>query len=314
MKKSVFALLVSSAILLAGCDERIDTNKLLEAEKTIVNLESQLKTAQTELAKLQEESTAYKNLKTEYDTLKSVLEKQQATLPSLEVEIVEVANISEAVKFDKQTQEEFGIESGRLELFASTPKTNVEWLDKLLLNAIFGSEKFNPDSIEALKQYYAEMHKESVGELKENGISELSSVIGSSYRYQRNHLAVFEANYNFYSGGAHGIYDSRVFNVDLKRKKLITLDELIKPNKQREVNEALWQVYMQETKKEGSPLYGLNEWVQREDFEISDNFELSESGVTFLYPVYALGPYAVGSTELFLSWDNQKDTLNREYY
>lgn len=51
MNKSLLALLISSVFVIAGCEDGKMTQTVLEAEKQIVHLGTELKNAQSDLAK-----------------------------------------------------------------------------------------------------------------------------------------------------------------------------------------------------------------------------------------------------------------------
>ena len=117
MKKSLLALLISSAFLLSACNEK-DTQalneKLQQAEQTITQLNQDLAKSQQDLTALQAEQS-----------------KLQAQLPALDVTIEPLFSKSEQVKLPAGN--DFGRTESELYYFASIAKTGLDWLDNLLI-------------------------------------------------------------------------------------------------------------------------------------------------------------------------------------
>ena len=55
-----------------------------------------------------------------------------------------------------------------------------------------------------------------------------------------------------------------------------------------------------------------HEWDESltEDFFLTENFLLSDEGISFFYDAYEIGPYAMGYTEIGLSWLEIEDCLS----
>lgn len=294
MKKSLFTLLIGSVFLLSGCEDKINTQKLLDAEKQIMHLSTQLKSAQAEL------------------------EKSKNVFPSLNVEIVELFNKSEDVKLSKEQKAEFERESSAVQVFASIPKTNVAWLDQLLLAKVFstlgvGLTQLKAEEItkDELTQILQQRYDTLMSDIKEQPAVAMSSSLESYYLGQRNNIVSFYFfSYDYY-GGAHGMFMTHYANVDINKKKVITLNDLIDPRNQDKVKDALWEIYSIERLDENGEYNGF---IAKNDFRISENFYFGLNSIRFVYPVYELGPYSEGEVEIELDWSMANKLFNSDYH
>nr|WP_314739670.1 DUF3298 domain-containing protein [uncultured Haemophilus sp.] len=302
MKKSLLALLVSSVFLLSACNEKETqalNEKLQQAEQTISQLNQDLAKSQQDLTALQEEQS-----------------KLQAQMPALEVEIVPFFSKSEPVKSTANTEQDR--ESSDLYYFTSIAKTHYDWLDNLLIrntllkvegkinNQITGTEK--DEALKSLEKAYEEA-KTELTEMGGMGMSDVSQMV---YSGQRGNIATFTQYWDNYTGGAHGMYGTNYLNVDLTKKTVISLDSLMSKAHQDQAKALLWKVYLEKTRMEAQD-EKAEPFTSKADFDLVDNFYFADNGIHFVYPPYALGPYAEGEITLVLSWDEANKLVSNEY-
>ncbi|OOH89340.1 DUF3298 domain-containing protein [Pasteurellaceae bacterium 15-036681] len=317
MKKSFIALLLSSIFLLSACDDSQLTQKIVEAEKQITQLGNELKRNQADLSAKAAELDA---LKAQYEEARSELDKAKSrTFPALQVEIVKLIDKSETLKFPKDPKDEYAREESTVSVFASASKTQVEWLDSLLLNEIYKSSL----SEDELKAYKGDVTFEKaqvlfnaqfdnlVSEAKADKPIGLSESIESRYLGQRNNIVSFTQLHSTYTGGAHGMYYTRYLNVDINKQALITLDTLIAPKNQAKLKELLWESYASE--RIGTDGKMEQPYAEKADFRISDEFYFTPYGITFVYPPYELGSFAEGEIEVPVSFYQLNELVNPEY-
>jgi len=111
-----------------------------------------------------------------------------------------------------------------------------------------------------------------------------------------------------YTGGAHGNYATLFFNYDVVKKDTIGLDAIIPTTKEQALNRIAEKVFR---KQEGLTVeQSLDESYFFEDstFHLNSNFTLTPKGLLFLYNVYEIKPYAAGTTELLIPYE-QLDSL-----
>ncbi|QIM64066.1 RsiV family protein [Frederiksenia canicola] len=302
MKKSLIAAVLSLFVLTA-CDDQV-SQRLLEAEKRIVQLEADYKRSQESL----------KTKETELAQVKS-------TFPALQVEIVTLFDKQETIKFEKAEKAEYQPEQSVVSVFASQAKTGVEWLDQILLKQLIlgylepekdkslekSENVTEADALAVFEKVYSNS-KEDAQEYKGFGYENTAE---TRYVGQRNNIVTFTQFFYTYSGGAHGLGYTDYLNIDVKKQALIQLDDLIRPTKHNELLELLWRAYEAKTRE----LYGKNEetFVKKADFFAPNNFYFTPYGINFVYAPYAIGAYAEGEIELFLYFDELKEIVTEAY-
>ena len=149
---------------------------------------------------------------------------------------------------------------------------------------------------------------EILKEAREYEILAAETRVGMEYLGQRENLATFTLHYYGYSGGAHGMYSTHFVNVDLDKKAIIRLDDVFTKAQQSKVKALLWEIYQNEYRGDNGERQ--EPFTVKADFYLSDNFYFSKDGIVFVYPPYAIGPYAEGEKELSLSlYDDEVKAL-----
>lgn len=298
MKKSLLALFIGSAVILSGCKDEQLNAKLLDTEKQVAQLEAKLQQTQSQLAQKEAES-----------------EKAQQTFPALQVEIVEFFNKSTVIKHKKDPNDEFFREETPVSVFVSVAKTGVEWLDNLLLlNMLDEKDRANlqdKNAIEkALMSRFEKNYQELLQAAKEDKQIGLHFSLNTDYFGQRNNIATFTQMDYAYTGGAHGTHYTKYLNVDINKKVVIRLDDLISAQNQAKLREILWETYRSERLDENGNFVGF---VEKSDFFVSEQFYFTPNGIRFVYPLYSIGPYAEGEVELTTSFYEVNELLNPAY-
>lgn len=307
MKKSLLALFISTTFMLSACDDQV-SQKLLETEKQVVQLTTDYKKAQDALALKEKE---LESIKSEFELLKAEAQKAQS-FPALQVEIVPLFSKEGVVKHKKDPQDEYSPEESRISVFASTAKTGVKWLDQLVLQQLFqGEDSKAVLTEEAARQKLNAMYLNSESAAKEDKVIGYSDSMSTYYLGQRNNIVTFTQLFHSYSGGAHGIYHTEYLNVDINKKSLIKLDDLVSKKNQPKLQESLWESYKSSRIDENGQ---ADLFTDKKDFYIADNFYFTERGITFVYPPYALGSFAEGEIELEVDYDSLKEIMNKDYF
>ncbi|WP_154019437.1 RsiV family protein, partial [Acinetobacter baumannii] len=110
--------------------------------------------------------------------------------------------------------------------------------------------------------------------------------------------------YSYSAGAAHGMSHQEFVNFDLLNKKHITVEELIKPDVEKQLVDALFDAntnWLQEHN------------ISREKLQLSDNFYYGANGIVFVYPIYELASYAEGMSELTLPYFEAAKYIKPEY-
>ncbi|MDN5512278.1 RsiV family protein [Acinetobacter sp.] len=125
-------------------------------------------------------------------------------------------------------------------------------------------------------------------------------------------LATVVLNSNSYLGGAHGSSSQYYYNFDLKKKKLVKLDDILAPNQKAVLEQKAHEVFKSwviNSKLANS----VDEYEQAWKFTLSDNFYLSTQGLILQYGEYEIGPYVVGLPRLTIPYDQLQTVLKKAY-
>ena len=278
MKKTLVAALISSVILLAGCQDKDTEAKIKQLNQTVAQLSA------------------------ENTKLKEQIEK---TVPAIFVENDEIFNQSEIIKHPK-SKEDYQPEETKIEYSISTIKTNIDWLNDLLWKKLTENEETKNISREQFVARYQTAFEEDKKEVKETPSFGISHSMWTDFIAQKEKLATFAISYYNYEGGAHGIEGNRYFTIDLTTRHILTLNDLFNEKDLPKVKTLLWEQY-NNSNKEYEPLIGAD------SFNLSNNIYLDSRGVHFIYDVYEIAPYAAGEQDLLLYVGQLEELFRPEF-
>jgi Protein of unknown function (DUF3298)/Deacetylase PdaC len=110
-----------------------------------------------------------------------------------------------------------------------------------------------------------------------------------------------------YTGGAHGNYGTRLTTFDLKNKKVMRLDDVLKPNYQKVLNAALNRSARRFFKLKSNESLTGN--LFDAEIQANDNFAVTQKGILFNYTPYEIAAYAAGEIQLFVPFDEIKTVV-----
>ncbi|HHV7164223.1 TPA: DUF3298 domain-containing protein, partial [Haemophilus influenzae] len=221
MKKTLVATLISSVILLTGCQDKDTEAKIKQLNQTVAQLSA------------------------ENTKLKDQIEK---TVPAIFVENDEIFNQSEIIKHPK-SKEDYQPEETKIEYSISTIKTNIDWLNDLLWKKLTENEEMKNISREQFVARYQTAFEEDKKEAKETPSFGISHSIWTNFIGQKEKLATFAISFYDYEGGAHGIEGNRYFTIDLTTRHILTLNDLFNEKDLPKVKTLLWEQYNNSNKE-----------------------------------------------------------------
>lgn len=113
-----------------------------------------------------------------------------------------------------------------------------------------------------------------------------------------------------YFGGAHGMSMTKYINYSLKEHHELTLSDFINTN-DANVTKAVRKTLTNVFNKQYHAEWGdLREFRNDDLIPLSDNFYLTDKGITFVYQEYEIGPYALGQPILEISYQTLKQLNN----
>lgn len=278
MKKTLVAALISSVILLTGCQDKDTEAKIKQLNQTVAQLSA------------------------ENTKLKDQIEK---TIPAIFVENDEIFNQSEIIKHPK-SKEDYQPEETKIEYSISTIKTNIDWLNDLLWKKLTENEETKNISREQFITRYQTAFEEDKKEAKETPSFGISHSIWTNFIGQKEKLATFAISFYDYEGGVHGIEGNRYFTIDLTTRHILTLNDLFNEKDLPKVKTLLWEQYNNSNKEYESI-------IEADSFSLSNNIYLDSKGVHFIYDVYEIAPYAAGEQDLMLHFGQLEELFKPEF-
>ena len=130
--------------------------------------------------------------------------------------------------------------------------------------------------------------------------------INVSYIMRYDEIACFSiGGYLYAFGAAHPLASLEFYNFNLFNGDLIHLSDLLNFEAKAKLNKIAEKILYKE--------YGEDMWdFEKEQFELNDNFEISEKGLTFLFNQYEIGPYAIGMPEIFIPYLKMKGLIKED--
>lgn len=116
-----------------------------------------------------------------------------------------------------------------------------------------------------------------------------------------------------YTGGAHGLSTVRYYNFDLQTGTQLYLANLFVPgyqDKLRSIGEAKFRRLKEVPAAQELGNAGFT--FENEQFSLNDNFAITAAGIEFYYNQYEIAPYALGPTQLLLTYEELKEIIPGE--
>jgi hypothetical protein len=184
------------------------------------------------------------------------------------------------------------------------------WSKDFLTSLIaYAEEPDNMPPLDEAIQNFINMHDEMVAEIPDGPAYYMAEAWDTVLLNDGKRLTLKIDGYN-YAGGAHGNSAAAVATWDVATGQQVHLGDLVtdmealKARAEKKFREVKAEVFKPES--EGG--WGFN-FDETFPFKIADNTGLTGNGIYFCYVPYEVGPYAMGSTEFVLSFDEIKDLM-----
>lgn len=126
---------------------------------------------------------------------------------------------------------------------------------------------------------------------------------------RRGNLLTLDTGSYIYTGGAHGLPSIGYLHWDLDRDRAIMLDSLLIQNQE----ETFWDL-AREAHLRWAEAHDLNhDYLDGWPFDTTEEFYFGKGGLTLVYNVYQIAPYAMGPQELVIPWEALEDVIEPEY-
>ena len=124
-------------------------------------------------------------------------------------------------------------------------------------------------------------------------------------------VVVYLITLDYYEGGAHGINQQLVMNFDKLSGKQLTLQDVFVPGYEARLTELLLEKLMGLADAKNMEELKAKDYLFSMDMFPSENFILGKDNITFIYNAYEIAPYAMGMTELEVSYDEVSGILKK---
>lgn len=110
-------------------------------------------------------------------------------------------------------------------------------------------------------------------------------------------------NYNYsYTGGAHGNYGTGYTNLDLKRRKVLEIDDIFNKKDHAKISKLLEKYYKSErTYPQDKSLQEIGLFL--DTIPVNNNFAISPAGIMFDYVPYEISSYAEGEITISIPYE-----------
>lgn len=198
-------------------------------------------------------------------------------------------------------------------------------INAYLLSALFGKKYQQLSPQEAMEGYAKEYVTNYRADLEpmiqkdiDNHIDKDQLTAWYSYEQElkgsvetyKGMLLTYRTYKNEYSGGPHGMYVTEFTNLNLSTIQPILLDELFVEDYQETLTELLWYQLALDNGVETRDELEEMGYATTGELAPTENFYISEDGITFYYNVYEIAPYSMGPTQITLSYDMLEYILN----
>ncbi len=177
---------------------------------------------------------------------------------------------------------------------------SIHSLDALLDNFIAEYEMFLKD----MKELYEEE------DVDDDFVPSWSWEINQKVVNNRPEVFVVEESLYSYQGGAHGSYASVYLNFSPRTGKLLHLQDLISPNHMTAFMQVAKKHFDRAISEEA--LTEEDFWFPEEGFYVPEVFGLLPEGMTFVYGIYEIAPYAAGEITFTIPY-KELQALARPY-
>ena len=198
-------------------------------------------------------------------------------------------------------------------------------INAYLLSALFGKkyQQLSPqEAIEGYAKEYATNYRADLEPMIQKDIDNHidKDQLTAWYSYEQELkgsvetymgiLLTYRTYKNEYSGGPHGMYTTEFTNLNLNTLQPILLDELFAEDYQETLTELLWYQLALDNGVETRDELEEMGYATTGELAPTENFYISEDGITFYYNVYEIAPYSMGPTQITLSYDMLEYILN----
>lgn len=201
-------------------------------------------------------------------------------------------------------------------VMTSTDEVMKDSLNTYFLSLCLGDKYMTLAPKEAMARYtdsYTGSYRKDLEPVYEQDSREGKESVGPWYayykgveghvQYYKGDLLVYRADYNEYTGGAHGVYMSSFLNMNLSTLVPIRLADLFVPSYEEALTDLLWNQLMADNQVATHEELEDMGYTSTGDLVPTENFYLDDAGITFYYNIYEIAPYVMGPVKITLPYE-----------
>jgi hypothetical protein len=165
--------------------------------------------------------------------------------------------------------------------------------------------RYSEDFLNGTSKDYLEIHEDIKDnpEWSHSALNNWNSTI-THVAYMYDDFFTIRKHLYEYTGGAHGNYWVKFYNIDTEKMELVTLGDIIEVNSTSQLREILYEAALIEANE-------YTEWFPLEGFKIPEEaFRLKPEGLTFYFQTYEIASYVRGIVEVVLPYDDIASLLS----
>jgi hypothetical protein len=165
-------------------------------------------------------------------------------------------------------------------------------------------EKIRSTSFQSFEDRFQDMELDSIPEYMQYGIVE---ELQTKVLFNDAHLLSMGFYEYEFSGGAHGMYQTRVMTFDLINQRVLGLQDVFKKGFEPELMALLERVARKRAGLDEDESF--EQYYFTPDIPVTENFYLTPKGIVFSYPPYEIAAYAAGQIEFFIPFADISEWL-----
>ena len=173
------------------------------------------------------------------------------------------------------------------------------------------ADSFATSYTRSYQRDFAPLYREDQDDAEKHAWYEYHYNMTSEAVTGREGVIVYTTVVDYYEGGAHGINQRLVMNFDSKTGEQIELSDVFVPGFEQSLNNILLKTLITETGSKDENDLRDKGYLYSMDMFAPVNFRLDKSSITFVYNPYEIAPYAMGMTELTLTYDELEKILKK---
>jgi hypothetical protein len=122
----------------------------------------------------------------------------------------------------------------------------------------------------------------------------------------RHVFTVAQVNYR-YTGGAHGLTTRALYHFDLRKRRNLTLEDIIVP-RQMALLHRLVQLELRADSAKAALVFDVGE------VRASPQFAPEAAGLTFVYNPYEIAPYSAGAMSITVPWEALQGIVRPDFW